>query len=107
MARYTHDRQAAATSPPGAVLGVHRVFGRTPLDALSTFCDRHRWHARFAPPPNAETLATMICPIEHPGEWYPVRVTPLAVAAVAVGGAQDRYRYLSHPGDYRIVVLPW
>jgi hypothetical protein len=101
------ERGAMHPSPPTAVIGVHRVFGRTPLDALSTFCDRHRWHSAFVPPPNVDALTGTIYPIDHPEERYPVRVTRLAVGEREVVDAQSGRRFVAYPGDYRVTVLPW
>jgi hypothetical protein len=101
------QRQERKSSPATKVIGEHQVFGRTPLDALSTFCDLHGWHAEFVPPPNVDALITMVYPIDHRREQYPVRVTRLPVTAKEVGNAPDGRGFVAYPGDYRITVLPW
>jgi hypothetical protein len=106
MTKQISERQAIHTSPPIVVIGSHRVFGRTPLDALSTFCDGHRWHAQFAPPPNVDALTSAIYPIDHPDERYRVRVTRLEVGEEGGVNAQGGGRFVAYPGDYRVTVLP-
>jgi hypothetical protein len=93
------------SSPLGTMIGIHRVFGRTPLDALCTFCDDHHWHAKSVPSPDLDALTTIIYPLPaRRGEWYPVCVTPLAVTEAWVDRAQS---IIARPGDYQVTVRPW
>jgi hypothetical protein len=92
----------AHSSPLDTVIGSHRLFGRTPLDALCAFCDTHHWRSETVSAPNGETLSCTVRPISaRSWERYPVHVTPLVVTEVWVDGA---HRIVAHPGEYQITV---
>jgi hypothetical protein len=94
----------AHSSPLDAVIGSHRLFGRTPLDALCAFCDTHHWRSQTVLTPDGETLSWTVRPIPaRAWERYPVRVSPLVVEEVWVDSA---HTIAAHPGEYRITVGP-